>query len=1385
MKAVRNTTGVRGGGSNSSNSNYNQRLASSTSSLDRGSQSATASGSGTDAAVAAAAATTTTAIGRRASSAASRNKVNSSVSPPKTIEIRGISVHFPFQPYECQERYMEKVIDALNSKENALLESPTGTGKTLCLLCSCLAWQRQQACLPVAAATSINTITSNTISSTATEARSTTAAATATKSTSRVPTIIYASRTHSQLSQVVRELRNTRYRPKHAVLGSREQMCVHPKVKKPTATASTINHDCSALNKERKCQFKNRLDGFTPPSTDPTTGEWNNTQPVMDMEDLVSMGHSHKVCPFYYTRGLVEDAELILVPYNYLFDKDSRSTTLADVPWDNAIVIFDEAHNLEGFASESASFDLTTKDIGGAMMEIDRVLTYLEADPDRFGHIKRDHLIKLKSILMKFEQYILNLTNYKEQYEGAAMMEFFQQGAGINYVNHNFLLAEIRKIMEVFLELRGGNSKGAPYLEHFVGCVKRVFGENSEAKCIAKSESYRVHVTKMAPGGHIGGKDGAVRTLSYWCFAPSEAMRELADLNVRSFLITSGTLSPLESYALELDIPFPHRLENPHIIDDDQIHVRVMGRGVKNVELSSSYERRQQDDYYDELGHTLASLSRTVPGGMLVFFPSYGVMETALEKWGGPTSSRNNFGKGQGGASNFFATRKKPNKVDGNRYSFPHQPMGQNMPTTTKPTPWKRLLSNKAVIIEPKSSSDLPDAIEEFHKFLNLPKSTGVTLFGVCRGKISEGIDFAHDMCRAVIITGLPFAPSFDPKVKMKREFLDDIRRRQAELANLASKTKDSDKAGFSTWGENNGRASLSGHEWYAQQAHRAVNQAVGRVIRNKRDYGAVILMDSRFSMPGNQNGLSKWVRPHIKPDEGFGRANRDLVQFYNRARLKEEAIKRITIRPNLKYEQEGKENGNTDSLEPERGISRVAFIDKPSSSDVDGSETKNPGNDSPSRSYVPSDRIIATVDTSTVEGSRAAKEVFAGHNNERQHEAINHSKSSDQEVSSSLSDLTQPDQEPDKPTARGKAFGENEAPYSSADEKAVRPKTPAKLFFDRLQETITEREFGAVKRAIVDMKKYSDANERRDFILSASKVVDVILNYNSFENRRRNEKPKILGLFLTLLPKNYVADIQRCTAELLFRKSPVRKEWKECLPTELYKSLYSKIVDVIFDLWFGDDNIVEHEYVSHMDDLLKYVVNSHKPPLSSLSFLTTIIPSEQVTVTRALIDELEASLNIARLKAREKARMGENAVHVERYQRSYPIKAVDKSTDSFVENSRKAQTSKKRVIDGAAPSRDDERSGAPSLKKLLRQSGSASPYPGKQVVNVKTMNSNAPSNLTCSVCDMTTSKPYINDCGHMACLGCWTQWFERAHTCVTCRQPASPDTLALAVFKN
>ena len=39
----------------------------------------------------------------------------------------------------------------------------------------------------------------------------------------------------------------------------------------------------------------------------------------------------------------------------------------------------------------------------------------------------------------------------------------------------------------------------------------------------------------------------------------------------------------------------------------------------------------------------------------------------------------------------------------------------------------------------------------------------------------------------------------------------------------------------------------LNGDEWYEIQAYRAVNQGLGRCIRHRKDWGAIILVDDRY----------------------------------------------------------------------------------------------------------------------------------------------------------------------------------------------------------------------------------------------------------------------------------------------------------------------------------------------------------------------------------------------------------------------------------------------------------------------------------------------------------------------------------------------------------
>jgi Fanconi anemia group J protein len=115
--------------------------------------------------------------------------------------------------------------------------------------------------------------------------------------------------------------------------------------------------------------------------------------------------------------------------------------------------------------------------------------------------------------------------------------------------------------------------------------------------------------------------------------------------------------------------------------------------------------------------------------------------------------------------------------------------------------------SKGIVVIEPTGSQKAFEEARELYN-QNILSSGSAILLAVYRGKMSEGISFNDNFCRAVILVGLPYPNSFDLNVTAKKKYNDEQRkfRKRTEL--------------------------LEGQRWYELQAYRAVAQALGRCIR-------------------------------------------------------------------------------------------------------------------------------------------------------------------------------------------------------------------------------------------------------------------------------------------------------------------------------------------------------------------------------------------------------------------------------------------------------------------------------------------------------------------------------------------------------------------------
>ncbi|XP_056405263.1 regulator of telomere elongation helicase 1 isoform X2 [Hyla sarda] len=744
------------------------------------------------------------------------------------LELCGVTVDFPFTPYKCQEDYMSKVLECLNKGVNGVLESPTGTGKTLCLLCSTLAWRQHYK----------DNITARKIKERMQGAEmfpdrptadwgSGEPSAQSSAYYSDIPKIIYASRTHSQLAQVISELKQTTYRPKVSVLGSREQLCIHPDVKKQENNHVKV-HMCRSKVSTRSCHYYNNVEE--------KSTEKDLTTHIMDIEDLVKNGTKHRACPYYLSRNLKQQADIIFMPYNYLLDPKTRKAHSIDLK--GTVVIFDEAHNVERMCEESASFDLTPYDLASGIDALDLVMKdvadnleqkHISAEfnmdaPSSDLNVQIEDLAKIKGALLQIESSIDAITlpanGNGVTKEGSYIFELFAC-AGITYETKTGLL----ELLDQIIQHVGGssgvftNTLGLQKLSDIIQIVFNIEvpeGSSAPTRNPQISKYYKVHIhpdnsQRKKPRGDIWSisrKQGG-KILSYWCFSPGYTMHDLVSQGVRSIILTSGTLCPLSSFTMEMQIPFPVSLENPHVIEKHQIWVGIVPQGPDGAKLSSAFDRRFSPDYLSSLGKTIGNISRVVPHGLLVFFPSYPVMDKSLEFWreNGLTS---------------------------------------------------RIEDMKPMFVEPRGKGSFTEIMDAFYERIHAPNSSGASFFAVCRGKASEGLDFADCNGRGVIITGLPFPPRMDPRVILKMQFLDEMRRSKGTVGQY-----------------------LSGQEWYRQQASRAVNQAIGRVIRHQQDYGAIFLCDHRFSNSDSRAQLPSWVRPYIHVYDNFGHIIRDVSQFF------------------------------------------------------------------------------------------------------------------------------------------------------------------------------------------------------------------------------------------------------------------------------------------------------------------------------------------------------------------------------------------------------------------------------------------------------------------------------------------------------------------------
>ncbi len=507
-------------------------------------------------------------------------------------------------------------------------------------------------------------------------------------------------------------------------------------------------------------------------------------------------------------------------------------------------------------------------------------------------------------------------------------------------------------------------------------------------------------------------------------------------------------------------------------------------------------------------------------------------------------------------------------------------------------------------------------------------------------------------MCRAVVVTGLPFAPFYDPKVKLKRDFLD--------AARLSEKAKPSDVGGFggkkALTHAPPAATTLSGGEWYNQQAHRAVNQALGRVIRHRNDYGAVILLDHRFAEARNRDGLSKWVRPHLR-EESFGATTRGLVQFYKDSKAKAEKAKSIASqsldlnqRQNsiaLKYEDD----------EEDQHVHKIVAIKRTENVDNDGfvSQEQILGEIEPAARPNYSDLLPPNPSVKEETGNNKAAASLASMYAKNNSSSLppNQSSSLANPTKSNWSGLAKKPSSDNSSLASRRAAKQISEPSRKSNETT---KLQAKKFFDEVKLTLEKDDLMKVQRLVVTMKGYGDTKNSAKYLETTKELIKLFV-YNALKHGD-GKCVRLIRLLFPLLPVKFRYKAEQISAILVFDGSELRRQCKQLLTegrmsSEEFSSVKKILLTMIFDQQVSYNSTIDASNDRMvLEDAQRVLTILTQRDVNPRSFLD-LLPDRHLRKVKSLAIEMNKSRAIADAKKRSSNFKGEDCVNTALFRRN------------------------------------------------------------------------------------------------------------------------------------
>ena len=709
------------------------------------------------------------------------------------LVIDGLRVPFPYDTiYPEQVRYMHGLKRAIDMKGQGLLEMPTGTGKTVTVFSLICAYQRARP---------------------------------------EMGKLIFCTRTVGEMSKSLAELRKViEYQDR--IFGERKFLAIGLSARKNLCVNSAVAGvaDAEAIN--AKCRSLTVVDiedaGGCSYYKEYLRRDATEISGVFTIDDLKALGSHEGWCPYYASRKFLPKADVVVFSYQYLLDaRVSASAPIfgtdaarhvvdaaGALPQDPAVVVFDEAHNIDEVCIESLTVRLNRHKLDAASDNVKLL----------FNEIKQAKRVNEESLKNEVERLLaeplsLGLITPEaaegikvNSYEVLAREQRQLIIPGSIRKAENFLtqVQSVIAFLKSYIRVDKARVEGPLMFLHKLDEAEKVDARSLKAFSVRLRllvSTLRItNVDKYLPLSDLcelcSSVSAHVRGFSVLCdpfpevegvFDPqvelscldaSIAMRQVVN-RFQTVVLTSGTLSPLSMYPKLLGM-------NRIVVQEaftislarEAIRPLVVTRGNDQTMLSSKFDLRDDVDVLRNYGHLLEELVQTVPDGIVCFFTSKIYMRKVIKCW-----------------------------FDSGTLS--------------------RLGNLKPCFFETEDVVETTVALHNYRSACD--QGRGGLFFSIARGKVSEGIDFNGHYGRCVVMFGIPFQYTLSRRLRARLEYMKESH-------------------------------SIQEAEFLTFDAMRAAAQCVGRVLRSKDDYGLMVFADFRYARNDKRNKLPEWIGKFIVP---------------------------------------------------------------------------------------------------------------------------------------------------------------------------------------------------------------------------------------------------------------------------------------------------------------------------------------------------------------------------------------------------------------------------------------------------------------------------------------------------------------------------------------